>query len=487
MTRTPNLAPAIVPVILSGGAGSRLWPVSREGHPKPFMELPDGETLLGKTLRRAAAVATAQRLLVVTNRDYYFISRDEASRALPASQRVHADYLLEPVGRNTAAAVAAAAHWVLANVGEDAVMLVLPADHLITPLEAFAADVQAAALLAQQGRLVTFGVPPTRPETGYGYIEGGKAYAETRARVVRRFVEKPDLAVAQDYVANPDFFWNSGMFCMQARTLLDELRRHRQPVSDAVQATWEAACATADAGRMMELPAEQFEQVESISIDYAVMERSDRLVVLPIAASWNDIGSWTSVAALSAPDENGNRVLGDALLLDTSDCYVRADERIVATVGVKGLMVIDTPDALLVASMDCDQKVKEVVAQLKKLGHESYRTHRSVIRPWGTYTVLGEGLGYKIKRIEVKPQGQLSMQMHHHRSEHWVVVSGTARVSCDDQEFLVMTNQSTYIQAGHKHRVENPGVVDLVMIEVQSGDYLGEDDIVRFSDIYGRK
>ena len=486
MTNASMPAPAIVPVILSGGAGSRLWPVSREGHPKPFIQLPDGQTLLNKTLRRAAAVASVQRILLVTNRDYYFISKDEVSRALPASQRVATDYLLEPVGRNTAAAIASAAYWVSAQVSPDALMLVLPADHLITHPEAFARDVQAAASLAQQGKMVTFGVPPTRPETGYGYIESGERFGTTRARVVKRFVEKPDLATAQEYVSTPDFLWNSGMFCMQARTLLEELRLHRPVLADAVERTWEAAGHAQDAGRMVELPMQEFAQVEDISIDYAVMERSDKLVVLPISSSWNDIGSWSSIAALLPADANGNRVRGDAVVIDCADCYVHADERIIATLGVKGLMVIDTPDALLVAAVDRDQQVKEIVAQLKLRGHESYRTHRTVIRPWGTYTVLEEGEGYKIKRIEVKPQGALSLQMHHHRSEHWVVVSGTAKVVCNDRDFLVMTNESTYIPAGHKHMVENPGVVDLVMIEVQSGDYLGEDDIVRFSDIYGR-
>ncbi len=478
--------PTIVPVILSGGAGARLWPVSREGHPKPFIELPDGQTLLNKTLRRAAAVASAQRLLLVTNRDYYFISKDEVNRAFGASQRPVTDYLLEPFGRNTAAAIAAAAHWVVANVSPDALMLVLPADHLITPPEEFARDVQAAASLAREGKMVTFGVPPTRPETGYGYIECGQPFGQTRAKVVKRFVEKPSLATAQEYTRNPDFLWNSGMFCMQASTLLAELQKHKPDLADAVSRTWEAVAHTDESGRLVELPAQEFAQVEDISIDYAVMEHSDQLVVLPIAASWNDIGSWNAVAALSPADASGNRVRGDAVLIDCTDCYVHADERIIATLGVAGLMVIDTPDALLVASMDRDQQVREIVAQLKQRGHESYRTHRTVIRPWGTYTVLEEGEGYKIKRIEVKPQGALSLQMHHHRSEHWIVVSGTAKVACNDRDFLVMTNESTYIPAGHKHRVENPGVVDLVMIEVQSGDYLGEDDIVRFSDIYGR-
>lgn len=484
--RSETSPAAVVPVILSGGAGSRLWPVSRQGHPKPFIELPDGQTLLHKTLQRAAAVASAQRLLLVTNRDYYFISKDEVKRAQGNTTQLVTDYLLEPFGRNTAAAVAAAAHWVVSNVGPEGVMLILPADHLITPAEQFSHDVQKAVALAQRGKMVTFGVTPTRAETGYGYIECGEKFADTQAKVVKRFVEKPDQAKAEIYAANPDFVWNSGMFCMQAQVFLDELREHRPELAAAMAQTWEAVKPDDAAGRVLELPAEQFQHVEDISVDYAVMEHSDRLVALPMLASWDDIGSWNSLAALSPPDANGNRVRGDAVLIDCSDCYVRADKRMIATLGVKGLMVIDTPDALLVAAVDRDQEVKDIVAQLKLRGHESYRTHRTVVRPWGTYTVLEEDAGYKIKRIEVKPQGVLSLQMHHHRSEHWIVVSGTAKVASNEREFLVMTNESTYIPAGHKHRVENPGVVDLVMIEVQSGSYLGEDDIVRFSDIYGR-
>ncbi len=486
MNKSAKPPSAVVPIILSGGAGSRLWPVSRQGHPKPFIELPDGQTLLNKTLQRAARAASIQRLLLVTNRDYYFISKDEVNRAFGNAAAPVTDFLLEPFGRNTAAAVAAAAHWVVSHVGPDAVMLILPADHLITPPEEFTRDVQAAVALAQQGKMVTFGVPPTRAETAYGYIECGARFGETQAKVVRRFVEKPDLGKALDYSRNPDFLWNSGMFCMQAQIFLDELQTHRPELADAVAHTWEAARAEQEQSRMMELPAEQFEQVEDISIDYAVMERSDKLVVLPTRASWNDIGSWSSMAALSPADPNGNRVRGDAVVIDCKDCYVHADKRIIAALGVSGLMVVDTPDALLVATMDQDQQVKDIVAQLKLRGHESYRTHRTVIRPWGTYTVLEEGRGYKIKRIEVKPRGILSLQMHHHRSEHWIVVSGTAKVVSNEREFLVMTNESTYIPAGHKHRVENPGVVELVMIEVQSGEYLGEDDIVRFSDAYGR-
>lgn len=476
----------IVPVILSGGAGTRLWPVSREGHPKPFMKLPDGQTLLGKTVQRALGAASARRMLLVTNRDYYFISKDEVARTLDIAAQKSTGYLLEPVGRNTAAAIAAAAHWIAANVSPQALMLVLPADHLISPAEEFQKAVQQAAALASQGKLVTFGIRPTGPETGYGYIEGGAAIAGSQALEVRRFVEKPDLKTAQSYVESGNFLWNSGMFCMRAQTLLDELAAHRPALAEGIARCWAEVGEASGKQPFTELPAESFAQVESISVDYAVMEPSRNLVVLPTSFSWDDIGSWSAVASLVPADGDGNRVQGDAVLVDCQGSFIRAEDRMIAAVGLRGVMVIDTPDALLVADADASQQVKEVVSQLKLRGHESYKLHRTVVRPWGTYTVLEDGAGYKIKRIEVKPGAQLSLQMHHHRSEHWIVVTGTAKVVCDDREFLVMTNESTYIPAGKKHRMENPGVLDLVMIEVQSGEYLGEDDIVRFSDIYGR-
>lgn len=485
MKTTELNAPQVVPVILSGGAGTRLWPVSREGHPKPFMKLPDGHTLLGRTVQRAARTATARKILLVTNRDYYFISKDEVGRTLGTASGLGAGYLLEPVGRNTAAAIAAAAHWVSDNVSPDAVMLVLPADHLISPIEEFLHEVQEAAQLAAQGKLVTFGIRPTAPETGYGYIEAGPELPGAAARQVKRFVEKPDAATARAYLESGNFLWNSGMFCMRADTLLQELDEHRPQLAQSMAQCW-AQVAEDSKAQFTELPAECFGQAESISIDYAVMEPSRNLVVLPTAFSWDDIGSWSAVAGLVPQDERGNRVHGDSVLVDCDDCFVRAEDRMIAAVGLRGVMVVDTPDALLVADASSAQQVKEVVAQLKLRGHDSYRLHRTVTRPWGTYTVLEDGTGYKIKRIEVKPGAALSLQMHHHRSEHWIVVSGTAKVTCDEREFMVMTNESTYIPAGKKHRMENPGVLDLVMIEVQSGAYLGEDDIVRFSDIYGR-
>jgi mannose-1-phosphate guanylyltransferase/mannose-6-phosphate isomerase len=475
----------LIPVILSGGAGTRLWPVSREGHPKPFMSLADGQTLIGKTYRRAARLAEPGAMLTVTNRDYYFLSKDEFEHAELGESR-RGGYLLEPTGRNTAPAVAVAARCIAEDFGRDALMLVLAADHLILDGPAFEAAVARARALASDDWLVTFGIVPSSPETGYGYIETGERIGDGSAGSrVTRFVEKPDLETARRFVAAGTFLWNSGMFCFKAGAILDELEAHAPEVSRGALACWEAMQGKGD-GSMREIPAASFAQVPSISIDYAVMEKSKRVAVVPGDFGWRDIGSWDAVSQLADPDANNNRARGHAIFVESRNTYVQSDERLVAAVGVSDLLVIDTPDALLVANPARAQEVKQVVAKLKLDNHEAYKLHRTVARPWGTYTILGEGSAYKIKRIVVKPGASLSLQMHHHRSEHWIVVRGMARVVNGEQEIFVKTNESTYIPAGHKHRLENPGVLDLVMIEVQSGEYLGEDDIVRFSDIYGR-
>ena len=472
----------LIPVILSGGAGTRLWPVSREGNPKPFMKMADGQSLLAKTFERAAGVAVGGSIVTVTNRDYYFLSKDEFEAA-GVSVSHKAVFMLEPAGRNTAPAVALAAHEVAQTHGRDALMLVLPADHLIRDQAAFKAAVSAAAALAEDDYLVTFGIRPTTPETGFGYIEVGEVVGG--GLKVARFVEKPSLERAREYLQNGRFLWNSGMFCFRAGTLLDELAAHAPEVDAAVRDCWSAMAGAADAS-MQEIPAGEFDAVPSISIDYAIMERSARVAVVPGDFDWNDIGSWSAVSDLVAPDKDNNRSTGDVVLVDSRNTFIQSEDRLVAVLGVDDLTIVDTPDALLVARTDKVQDVRKVVAELKSRGHESFKLHRTVSRPWGTYTVLEDGDRFKIKRIMVKPGASLSLQLHHHRSEHWIVVQGMAKVVNGERELFLRTNESTYIPAGHRHRLENPGLLDLMMIEVQSGEYLGEDDIVRFEDIYGR-
>lgn len=477
----------LLPIILSGGAGSRLWPVSREALPKPFIALPDGETLLLKTLKRAIGLPGVENVLTVTNRDYYFLTRDEyeanAESALAGTKSIIYDYLLEPVGRNTAPAIAAAALHAARKYGEDTILLILPADHLINDQSSFAQAVGAATLLAQQGWLVTFGIQPTAPETGYGYIESGESLVDTSGYQVARFVEKPDLDTAKAYLDSGRFTWNSGMFCFTAGAMLAALRECASELLDAVEQTFSATIFDKEPAV---LDAAGFSLVPDISIDYAVMERAAKVAVVPVSFDWSDIGSWSALSELVAPDDRGNRISCETVLVDTDNCYVQSDSRMIAAVGIDNLLIVDTPDALLIAHNSRAQDVKSVVTRLKLLSHATVHHHRKTHRPWGTYTVLEEGEGFKLKRIVVKPGASLSLQMHHHRSEHWVVVSGTAKVINGEREILVQRNESTYIPAGTAHRLTNPGVVDCVMIEVQTGDYLGEDDIVRLEDRYGR-
>ena len=484
MSRMAEIAAGkLVPVLLSGGAGTRLWPVSREAHPKPFMQLADGQSLLQKTFTRAAQLSGVDTVLTITNREYYFKTRDDYE-ALGSDLKLNKAFLLEPVGRNTAPAIALGALLVRERWGDDAVMLALAADHLIEGDEAFGDAVRIAAGLAREGKLVTFGVQPTAAETGYGYIEQGPPIGAAGARAVARFVEKPSFELAAEYFASGRYFWNSGIFCFTVGTILNQIRDHAPRIHEGALSCWEKT--SARGGAAVEIDAGTFARLPDVSIDYAVMEKSRAVAVVPARFGWSDVGSWNSVSDLVRPDAAGNRVVGEAVLVDSENTFVRSDSRVVAAVGTRNLIVVDTPDALLVADRDRTQDVKKVVEQLKLRKHETYKVHRTVTRPWGTYTVLEEGERFKIKRIVVKPGASLSLQMHHHRSEHWVVVSGIAKVLRDDHEYFVNINESTFIPPGRKHRVENPGMLDLVMIEVQSGDYLGEDDIVRFEDNYGR-
>jgi mannose-1-phosphate guanylyltransferase len=472
----------LIPTILCGGAGSRLWPVSREAHPKPFIRLVDGQSLLQKAWLRGAVLPQVTEMLTVTNRELFFKTEDEYSEVSGPVGKTNLPnrYILEPFGRNTAPAIAAAAMQIAEKHGEDACLLVLAADHLIADQTAFAEAVASALGLAQQGKLVTFGIRPDRPETGFGYIEAD-------GNEVKRFVEKPDFKTAGEYLASGRFLWNSGMFCFQAGAMLKEMQLHCPRVLEAVKRSITVSKKMeGEAVSQLELDADTFKEVPDDSIDYALMEKSANVAVVACEIGWSDIGSWSALGDLTAADAAGNRVEGEAILYEASNCYIQSADRLVAAVGVKDLVIIDTPDALLVANRNSSQNVKHVFAKLKAEGHEAHRLHSTVHRPWGTYTVLEEGSHFKIKRIEVKPGASLSLQMHHHRSEHWIVVSGMAKVVNGQQELYVQTNESTYIPAGHKHRLENPGMLPLVMIEVQSGEYLGEDDIVRFDDKYGR-
>lgn len=474
----------LIPCIITGGAGTRLWPASREAMPKPFLRLPDGDSLLQKTFARANALEGIERILTVINRELFFRTLDDYRSLNPTETAL--DFILEPFGRNTAAAIAAAALHVAQQYGEDAQLLVLPADHLIQDLDAFALAVDRARHLAAQGWLVTFGLKPDRAQTAFGYIEQGMPL-EGGGFQVAQFKEKPDAQTAQAWLEGGQHLWNAGMFCLRAGSLLEQFSLHASDVLSTV-----SDCFARSHGRcgeyelQLELDSRSFAQVPDISIDYAIMERSSQVAVVPCELGWSDIGCWQAVRDLYPADSQGNQCTGETVLHDVSNCYIDSRQRLVAGIGLDDLIIVDTPDALLIADAKRSQEVRLVAQQLKLQGHDAYRSHRTVSRPWGSYTVLEESTHFKIKRITVQPEGSLSLQMHHHRSEHWIVVSGTALVTNGDQEFLLHANESTFIKPGRAHRLSNPGVIDLIMIEVQSGEYLGEDDIVRFTDIYGR-
>jgi mannose-1-phosphate guanylyltransferase/mannose-6-phosphate isomerase len=475
----------LIPVILSGGSGTRLWPVSRSAYPKPFMRMGDNESLLHKTLDRALHVAEDGRVLTVTGRDYYFLTRDEyASHEQAQLDRL--PFLLEPAGRNTAPAVVLAALHARAHLDPDAILLVLPADHLIKNIAAFAADVRHARTLAQQGYLVTFGIPPLQPETGFGYIRMGQPIAQSGGRQIAAFVEKPDRETAQQYLLSGEYVWNSGMFCFRAEALLDAARQHCADVLAAAQACY-ASAKSQDSP--IEFDKDTFLAMPDISLDYAIMERAQQRAVVPASFDWSDIGSWKAMSEVegeTVSDEFGNRTRGNAIIIESENCYIQGDKRMVAAVGVKNLVIVDTGDAVLVAERDRAQQVKLVVDRLRKDNHHIASFHQTVHRPWGSFTVLEDGDDCKVKRLTVKPGGVLSLQKHQRRSEHWTVVQGTAKVRVGDEEFLLARNESAYIPMRTLHRLENPTDVDIHLIEVQCGDYFGEDDIERLEDIYGR-
>lgn len=474
----------LIPVILSGGAGTRLWPQSRQTLPKPFMRLPDGRSLFRRTYDRAVGIEGCAQPVIVTHRDHYFQSCDELAPARAGSQ-LAARFLLEPVPRNTAPAIALATLAVAQWHGPEALVLALPADHLIADEAAFRAAVRAAAAAAGAGRLVTFGIEMTRPATGYGYIEAGASLGPD-VFAVQRFIEKPDAQTAEAFMRHGGFFWNSGMFVFRAADMLTALDRHCPALLTTARNCWLDSQRGSAIPGAVELSAPAFESFESISIDYAVFERASGVAMVPGGFGWSDVGIWTEMAAQFAADPRGNRAAGDAVFVDSDDCFVHGGHRLVATLGLRGVCMIDTPDALLVLDAARAQDVRQVVDLVRARGGGEHEHHLTANRPWGSFTVLNEGPGFKIKRVEVHPGAALSLQFHRYRSEHWVVVAGEAWVTNGDRSYSVGTNESTFIAAGTPHRLENKGDSRLVVIEVQSGSHVGEDDIVRLEDRYGR-
>jgi mannose-1-phosphate guanylyltransferase/mannose-6-phosphate isomerase len=473
----------LIPVILSGGSGTRLWPLSRELYPKQLLPLVGKGTMLQETLARVKGVADVATPIVVCSEGHRFLVAEQL-QSIGAEPRA---IILEPVGRNTAPAIAVAAMSAIAGEGssksqDDAVLLILPADHVIKNVTAFRAAVAVGRAAAEQGKLVTFGVVPDRPETGYGYIR--RAAGEGPAYPIAEFVEKPDVATATRYVESKEYFWNSGMFMCRASTVLDELRALSPDIYQACAQAFTNARRDLDFTR---LAAKEFSACPSDSFDYAVMEKTRHGVVVALDAGWSDVGSWSALHEAVPADESNNVRIGDVLTEDTNGCYLQSTSRLVATVGLRDHVVVETKDAVLVAPKDRVQDVKQLVAQLKKDGRYETSLHREVFRPWGSYDSVDSGDRFQVKRLTVKPGAEMSLQMHHHRAEHWIVVAGTARITRGEETFLLEENQSTYIPLGTRHRIANPGKIPLQIIEVQSGTYLGEDDIVRFEDKYGRE
>ncbi len=466
----------ILPVILAGGSGSRLWPLSRQQFPKQFLTLFEQHTMLQATAERLDHIKH-QAPLVICNEEHRFSVAEQLQQKGIANSGI----ILEPAGRNTAPAIALAA--LKANeAGEDPLLLVLAADHVIKDSERFCQVVETALPAASDGQLVTFGIVPTHPETGYGYIKGGAAFGNELYQV-EKFVEKPDQKTAQSYIEQGDYYWNSGMFMFRASAYLNELKQHSP---DIFAACTEAMASTAADFDFVRVDSAAFERCPSDSIDYAVMEKTSSAVVVPLDCDWSDVGSWSALWEVSDKDNNGNASFGDVVHIDSSNTYAYSSDKLVATIGIDNAVVVETKDAVLVCDQSQVQKVKQVVETLKANQRSEWQHHRDVYRPWGKFDCVDKGERFQVKRITVKPGARLSLQMHHHRAEHWVVVSGTAKVTNGDSVTLLTENQSTYIPVGAKHSLENPGKVPLELIEVQSGSYLEEDDIIRFDDQYGR-
>ena len=473
----------MIPVILSGGSGTRLWPLSRSSYPKQFLPITEEKTLFQLTLERISKLnqelANFQNPIIVTNENHRFIVAEQLRQ-----QKTAAQILLEPIARNTAPAIAAAAELALSH-GEDPVLLILAADHIIEQQEAFNQAVAVGLSAAEAGKLVTFGIVPTAPETGYGYIKSQNKIEKTQLQSypVAQFVEKPNFETAQQYLANGFYLWNSGMFMFKASIYLQELEKFNPSI---VKNAKNAIRESKNDLDFVRLDKASFEQCPEDSIDYAVMEKTEHAVVVPLNANWNDVGAWNSVWGVSQKDENGNSLRGDVITHDTHNSLIHAETRLVSTLGLENVVVIETADAVLVADQSKVQDIKKIVEKLKSAQRFEVDQHRKVYRPWGSYDSINSGSRYQVKCIVVNPGQKLSLQMHHHRAEHWIVVNGTAKVRKGDETILLTENQSIYIPLGETHALENPGKVPLELIEVQSGSYLGEDDIVRFEDLYGR-
>ncbi len=466
----------LVPVVLCGGSGTRLWPLSRDSYPKQFLRLHGEQSLLQQTLLRCEGLFGAAPLLLT----------GEATRFIVAEQLddigiANATLMLDPVQRGTAPALACAALQ-LTRAQDDALMLVLPSDHVVRDADAFRHAVRKAADAAREGWLMSFGIPPTAPETGYGYLRAGAGIADDTWRI-DAFLEKPDRETAQRLIASGHCYWNGGMFVFRCRQLLDELEQHAPAVLHACRLALEKSSVD---GCFVRLDGSAYADSPDISIDYALMERTSNAAMVRLDAGWSDIGSWASVWDSAAHDDAGNSVQGDALLDDCRNCHVHAGKRLVAAMGLDDIVIVDTDDALLVMPKERAQDLRRIVKRLQHEQRSECSTHRQVMRPWGNFDAIGHGPRFQVKRITVRPGARLSLQMHHHRAEHWIVVSGTARVRDGDKEYLLTENQGTYIGVGVVHSLENPGKIPLELIEVQSGSYLGEDDIVRLNDIYGR-
>lgn len=466
-------------VILSGGVGSRLWPVSRKFHPKPFIKMPNKLSILQNTFIRALELGS-QGIINVTGSELLFkVQKDWDEISSIINPSIELSYILEPFGRSTAAAIAMTCLWVAETYGEDTVLLVLPSDHIITDQSSFNRAVEKAVYLAEQNnRIVTFGIEPTGPEIGYGYME-------YENNTVVRFLEKPTPEDAKKYCVSDRYLWNAGMFCFKGSVMLQEMLIHCPDILTEAQKCFTASRKVSTEQLVIE--AKSFKNIREISLDYAIMEKSDKLSVIPCNLGWSDVGTWTALSKALESDSNGNIFNAEVIVDRVSNCYIEGTDRLIAAIDVDNLVIVDTPDALLIASKDAAQDVKAIYSRLALSGHEAHELHKTVHRPWGSYTILEETLGAKIKRIEVYPGASLSLQSHQHRSEHWIVVSGSAKVVNGEKELSLNVNQSTYIPAGNKHRLSNLSDVDnLIIIEVQTGTYLGEDDIQRFEDMYGR-